>query len=457
MYLKLSIRNAKRSFSDYLLYMTTMSILLAVMEASYCEAMLGKSLAGFQTASLPVLIILILVALICYIDTFMLKQRAKEFASYLLMGMDKRKLPMLFLGEFWMIGLLCFFIGATLGVSASVLFCAGRFSLEKEFLRMLMVHSLPRTFFGFCVTEGICSFHIGRRIKKLQIRELLDEKKRNQRIKNVEDWRKWGLAFLFCFIVFSGGMCGIVFLPETAAFPMVSLISVPLLCSVFTFYRWLFSFLCAAREKRARFLYRKEKLYPAAQLSSNYRTDALLNSVFCICLLFSAMSFLFGILMFQPDVLLYGRTEQEWMGFLQCCLCVIFFVIYFSILSLLILMEAKREAGHLIILYYMGKSRAQIRSILRKQIAVRLSLPMVMAALLLFICIPLLDWKLRALLPDTVSGILPIAAGIFCLCALFFYLFYFAVVCRVAEGCLPFLARERKKGKTSFPIGRKMW
>lgn len=35
--------------------------------------------------------------LVGYIDTFMLKQRAKEFASYLLLGMEKRRLTRLFL------------------------------------------------------------------------------------------------------------------------------------------------------------------------------------------------------------------------------------------------------------------------------------------------------------------------------------------------------------------------
>ena len=47
MYFKLSIRNAKRSFSDYLLYLVTVSLLLAIMESSNAVALTGNELAGF--------------------------------------------------------------------------------------------------------------------------------------------------------------------------------------------------------------------------------------------------------------------------------------------------------------------------------------------------------------------------------------------------------------------------
>lgn len=71
MYLKLSIRNAKRSVVDYLLYIVTMIILLSIMEVANCIAIMGDAKAGFQTISLPVLITIILIILVDYIDTFM--------------------------------------------------------------------------------------------------------------------------------------------------------------------------------------------------------------------------------------------------------------------------------------------------------------------------------------------------------------------------------------------------
>ena len=82
LYLKLSIRNARRSFINYLLYAAAMTVLLAIIEVSNCITIVGGS-AGFQVISLPLLIAVIQIVLVGYIDTFMLKQRAKELASSL--------------------------------------------------------------------------------------------------------------------------------------------------------------------------------------------------------------------------------------------------------------------------------------------------------------------------------------------------------------------------------------
>ncbi len=72
MYWKLSIRNARRSFKNYLLYIVTMTVLLAVMEVSNCIAVMA-GFSDFQTASLPLLIIVIQIILVGYIDTFLFK------------------------------------------------------------------------------------------------------------------------------------------------------------------------------------------------------------------------------------------------------------------------------------------------------------------------------------------------------------------------------------------------
>ena len=42
MYLKLSIRNARRSFINYLLYVVAMTVLLAVIEVSNCITIIGE-------------------------------------------------------------------------------------------------------------------------------------------------------------------------------------------------------------------------------------------------------------------------------------------------------------------------------------------------------------------------------------------------------------------------------
>ena len=265
MYLKLSIRNAKRSFTNYLLYVVTMTLLLAVMEISECIAIIGQ-LADFQAISLPLLITVIQVILVEYIDTFMLKQRAKEFASYLLLGMEKKKLTNLFLCEILLIGLFCFLAGTTIGFAVYGLFFF-RVALHGiKFLGFLYGKSMFYTLCCFCFIEIVCVFHLKQRFNKLQIRELICEKNRNENMKNKDNWKKWAVVFITGFVCMIGFVCGIVFLPENCIVYTVSVVAIPLIISVFAFYKWILGCLYAHRKMKSVNIYQKNRLYIMAYL-----------------------------------------------------------------------------------------------------------------------------------------------------------------------------------------------
>lgn len=51
-----------------------------------------------------------------------------------------------------------------------------------------------------------------------------------------------------------------------------------------------------------------------AAITSNFKIDAIMNAVFCLCFLFSASSFLTGALMLQPEFLLFEKAKQQWLG-----------------------------------------------------------------------------------------------------------------------------------------------
>ena len=427
MYFKLSIRNSKRSFTNYLLYIVTMTILLTVMEISNCISIMGKS-AHFQTISLPLLITIIQIILVGYIDAFMLKQRAKEFASYLLLGMGKNKLTGMFLCEILLIGFFCFLAGTTLGFAAYGSFYFSVTSPEIKACGFLYGKSLLYTFFYFCIIETICAFRLKHRLDKLQIRELMYENNRNQRERKEGHYKNWGAAFFISFVCFMGFVCGIVFLPENHITPLISTIAIPLLLSVITFYQWIFGFLYAHRRKQSPCIYQKNRLYILANLTSNFKTAAIMNAVFCMCFLFSAASFMTGSLMLQPEFRLFEIDIQQWMGISQIAVCIIFTVIYFSILSLQQMIALRQETKNIQILHYLGKSNKQIKALIKKLTALKLTMPMLMAYIIFAFCLPLLNRKMNFILPVTMRNALFQFAGVFCLCILFFYLCYFLTI-----------------------------
>lgn len=421
MYLKLAFRNAKRSITNYLLYITTMTILVVIMTVSNCMAVTGK-VQGFQTASLPLLITLILIILAGYINSFMLKERAKEFASYLLLGMERNNLSWMFLIEFSVIGLLCFVIGTQIGSGIFIILC--KFQNIKIQIAF-MIQSLLQSFLYFCVVEFISMFWVKRNIDKLEIRELMIEKKRNRKLGRRRQVWLWGTLFMVSLFCLTGLLLGIAYLPDDVNSIMISLISLPLLLAVFTFYKWLYQFLAVKRQTESNSLYQNDRLYMIAQMATE---SAVMSGIFCICLIFSATSFVFGTLMLQPGVAIFDDKTQQWMGFLQINLCIIFIVIYFSILSLQQIIEFKQRARDFQILHYIGKDKVQIKKMIKNQILIKLSLPTIMCIVPLSIAAPLVNSKLNTELNTVVQNIVLESVVWFLICFLILYLCYFFVV-----------------------------
>ncbi len=70
----------------------------------------------------------------------------------------------------------------------------------------------------------------------------------------------------------------------------------------------------------------------------------------------------------------------------------------------------------------MGKSNRQIAGLMKKQIAIKLISPMLMALLTVLFCIPLLNGKMNLILPVSLHNILLKSAGGFGACMMLFYI-----------------------------------
>lgn len=81
----------------------------------------------------------------------------------------------------------------------------------------------------------------------------------------------------------------------------------------------------------------------------------MVNAVFCICFLFSGASFVTGILILQPEFRLFDTAMRQWMGTSQISICIVFLVIYFSILSLQQIIEIRQNSKSNQIMRCMGE------------------------------------------------------------------------------------------------------
>lgn len=448
MYVKLALRNARRSASDYLLYITTMAILFVIMIMSNSFAVLGDVRAGFQTSSLPFLIGLIMVILVGYMNRFMLKQRGKEFASYMLLGLEKETITWMFLLEFFFIGMICFLISAAIGLGLFFVITEWTvlFPVQDNIPLTLFGQSLAQAFLYFCIIEALSAFHIKNRIYKLEIRELMIEKKRNQKTGRKHQYRFWGLSFITSFFCFLLMLCGIVFLPGNAGSIFISIVAVPLLFTIFTFYKWIFQYMALKRQNQQDCLYCRERIYIISNLTSQIKTNAIMNGIFSVCLIFSSTCFIFGILMFLTGHVFYDSNNQWWMGFLQINLCIIFIVIYFSILSLQFIIELQQQKRAFKILYDIGWDKTSLKMLIRKQALIKLTLPALIFIPLFLLSIPLLNYKMNIILPEHLNHILLKAAFGFLVCFFIFYIGYYYILWLMGKRCAEDTLQKKSAG-----------
>ena len=178
-----------------------------------------------------------------------------------------------------------------------------------------------------------------------------------------------------------------------------------------------------------------------AEITSGIRTSAVINSIFSICLLFSAVSFMFGMLLMNKNIHIYPVVEQRWMAFLQISICIVFFVIFFSILSLLQVIELKRQAENIRILHYMGKSQSALKKLIKNQITAKLLIPTLMCFVILFSAVPAINLKLNDWLSAPLYNDLLKAFAIYIFCFSVFYLCYFYITYLISRHYIKVLVK----------------
>lgn len=125
---KLILGNLKRNFKDYFIYFLTMMLAVSIFYA-FNAATNPENLKSLGTDMLTIMktvnetirviskiIAVLLGLLIIYVNSFLLKKRKKELGTYILLGMKKSRISMIFMGETFVVGVFSFLIGIVVGV-----------------------------------------------------------------------------------------------------------------------------------------------------------------------------------------------------------------------------------------------------------------------------------------------------------------------------------------------------
>lgn len=131
MYFKLSLRNVRKSFSDYTLYFLTLTFGVcvfyvfnsieaqkAMMHISNSALEIMKTIA-WLIDGVSVFVSFILGFLIVYANNFLIRRRKREFGVYMTLGMEKSKISRILISEIFIVGVLSLAVGLFAGVFLS--------------------------------------------------------------------------------------------------------------------------------------------------------------------------------------------------------------------------------------------------------------------------------------------------------------------------------------------------
>lgn len=191
---KLSLRNVKRSVRDYMVYLLTMTVVVALMYAFGSLIFQNELTSYFDMVDLmavmiilaTVFIVLIVAWLIHYMVRFMLEKKSTEFGIYMLLGMPKKTILRLYMTENIILGGLAFLAGLFLGVLlqqvlATVMFSMVRMEYHLHF--SFSRETILTTMLCYAGCYLLALLRCGWKFRKLNIHGLMNAKRQNEEIK----------------------------------------------------------------------------------------------------------------------------------------------------------------------------------------------------------------------------------------------------------------------------------
>lgn len=305
---KLSIRNMKRSAKDYQVYILTMTLVAALMYA-FGSLIFQNDLSEDFTLSGSVdlmsvmiglatfFVVLIVKWLIHYMVRFMLEKRSTEFGIYLLLGMKKKAVARLYILENLLLGGISLLFGTVFGILLQQLLMTVMYSMIRLEYRLHITLD-GQTFLVTALCYAACYllalFRYRRRFKKMNIHDLMNAQRQNEKINEKhETFKRIFFPLSILFILAFWAMFGR--LSNTGE---IALFLIGLVVTIYLFYLGLSAWIICYIRKGGKLIYRGQNLFLLRQFASKMRTMQFtmgtLTSLFTLALMGASIALMFS-------------------------------------------------------------------------------------------------------------------------------------------------------------------
>lgn len=307
MLFKMSVKNIRKSLKDYMIYFLTLIIGVAIFymfnSLDSQEAMLVVSSSTRNIVKLmiqminyvSVFVAVIMGFLIVYASNFLIKRRKKEFGLYMILGMGKRQISGILLGETFLIGLISLGVGLVIGVFGSQLMSilvAKLFQADMSAYQFVFSKSAC---WKTCIYFGVMYFAVMLLnvfvISRYKLIDLLSASKKNEKVR-----MKNPIVCVLVFI-FSATMLGIAYYMVTGGVEKLETIdrlAIPILMGIVATFLifWSVSGLVLKLVQMKKSLYLKDSnIFVLRQIHNRINTTVVSMTIICL-LLFMTISVL---------------------------------------------------------------------------------------------------------------------------------------------------------------------
>ena len=302
MLMELSLRNAKRQFSEYTLFFVTLTCAVAFMYAfnalifsDTVKALPDLEILPYLIVAASLLIILIMGWIISYMINYMLKRRSKEFSVYMVSGIPKRKISRLIFLENSLIGLVAFLPGILLGMLLSQILEAvllNLFGLPYELRFGFSPSTVGLTFLYFAVMLLYSIRRNGKWIRRVQLRDMLYHDRQNEKML-VSSSLSMVVIFILSVLSACAGFLLIYFRPLGKGYDILAG-TIFLVLFLLGFFISVPAFLVSRFGSRIDWKYKNQRLVPfrgfTAKIKSVSMVMAMLSVLFMLAISFGGIA-----------------------------------------------------------------------------------------------------------------------------------------------------------------------
>lgn len=303
---KLALRNVKRSSRDYIIYLITITIAFSLMFAMNLVSWSDAIVEIYDTMNdsfknvvifINVIVVFVICFLINYTTRFMFEKRSKEFGTYMLLGIKKKKISRLFLLENILFGIIALVLSIPIGFVFSQfisLFLVKVMELPQAIFIEFNFMSVVLLLLYFLLIYLFVLFLAHRRIKKINIYNLLYLEKQNEE-KVIKKKKNRNLLFIISILI---GIGSFIFLNSTFTNDVImnqSILTyaiVGIFLFIISIYGVMFSlsdFLLSIVLKSKKIKYSKDNLFVARTFSSKARTMGMTLGTLGVLIMFTLL------------------------------------------------------------------------------------------------------------------------------------------------------------------------